>query len=824
MLRFLIFTFLLFSISFIAAKNSNDSIPLASIQKLNSRSNETHPLVSPDGQRFYFVRENHDLNIGTANKNDIWVANKNSDGSWSTPVNMGFPVNNEENNTILGVALDGSTLYFTNGQTIFFTQKKGRVWSTPKELNLKAKSLKPIQGYVSVDEKIVVLSLENEQSMGSTDLFVSLKAENGDWSSPINLGLVVNSKNEENNAFLAADNRTLYFCSNGKKGFGASDWFSTQRLDDTWQNWSAPKNLGESINTSQDDVYFSFTFDGKEAYTSQKTGNDWNIRGVKMDLPSSAENVVLIKGKIKYSEGQNMASMPLKWQALHQNKSYSGFQSDSDGNFQVLLSNDLAFGFYGQDKKHFSALTYINFDENPLKKLDFDYAANKKNRKDSLNQHRSEELIIRIGQLNSEVTQLSEEGFSPKEKNKQIGKKEEQQDFSTDRDLEKLKNNFEKKDKIKNTNTTSSTTRATSIEDENANTITSDEEQSAIRKLFAQYQSIKKIEKNNQQNNSNTEISPNDDRAAIDDLVALEGVDEKRQFADFQALSLKIRQDISDEILSEIKFALYKDATNNWSNWALLKVSIEEQRLLSRLILDKKKVLIKQFEQVHKERMAGMKIKKTNSYEQIERNLYNVLLPQVRNELLTNQKEFILQEVDWNLNFLLKNALRSEFQEELQKRVERQLNTEKITLKSSFSSKKYVPQTHNESTKNIILEFFPLQKEQMIPLNGIFFKENESQLLPESQFEIIRLKKLMDENSTLKIAIQAHTHGEINFETAQRLTVARSSVVKDALVKLGIDAERITTNGYGKFAPLNPNDSAENRYKNQRIEFKILFE
>ena len=46
---------------------------------------------------------------------------------------------------------------------------------------------------------------------------------------------------------------TLYFSSKGHPGYGGFDLFMARRLDDTWQNWSKPVNLGPEINSPQDD-------------------------------------------------------------------------------------------------------------------------------------------------------------------------------------------------------------------------------------------------------------------------------------------------------------------------------------------------------------------------------------------------------------------------------------------------------------------------------------------------------------------------------------------------------------------------------------------
>ena len=86
------------------------------------------------------------------------------------------------------------------------------------------------------------------------------------------MGSVINTSKEEYSPFLASDNKTLYFSSNGHSGFGGSDIFFSKRLDDTWTNWSFPINLGESINSAKWDGYYTISAKGDYAYFISTAG------------------------------------------------------------------------------------------------------------------------------------------------------------------------------------------------------------------------------------------------------------------------------------------------------------------------------------------------------------------------------------------------------------------------------------------------------------------------------------------------------------------------------------------------------------------------
>jgi len=61
-----------------------------------------------------------------------------------------------------------------------------------------------------------------------------------------------------------------------------------------------------------------------------------------------------------------------------------------------------------------------------------------------------------------------------------------------------------------------------------------------------------------------------------------------------------------------------------------------------------------------------------------------------------------------------------------------------------------------------------------------------------------------------------------HFKTTWDLTTARAAAVVDLLVSLGVPAESLTAAGGGSFDPIVPNDSADDRAKNRRVEISLL--
>ena len=82
----------------------------------------------------------------------------------------------------------------------------------------------------------------------------------------MNMGPTINTPYDEDSPFIAVNNNTLYFASNGPTSMGGFDIFVTFR--DEENQWSEPANLGYPINSTGDDIYYTTTVDGLKGYLS----------------------------------------------------------------------------------------------------------------------------------------------------------------------------------------------------------------------------------------------------------------------------------------------------------------------------------------------------------------------------------------------------------------------------------------------------------------------------------------------------------------------------------------------------------------------------
>jgi outer membrane protein OmpA-like peptidoglycan-associated protein len=273
---------------------------------INSKFNEICPVVSPDGQKLYFTRWKHPDNLGANKNQDIWVSNWQPDRTWSKATLYPAPINNDENNAVCGITPNGKTLLLNNvygkdgtmekGVSFSFLLRTGE-WSFPKALkiiNFKNKS--EFSEYtLAPNGKVLLMTTETKDTYGGKDIYVSFLNADDSWSEPKNVGPVVNTGEAESTPFIAPDGVTMYFSSSGHVGYGNNDIFLSRRLDDTWQNWSVPENLGPIVNTPQWDGYFSVSAKGDYAYFSS-TENSIGAEDIyRIKIPEKARPLTLIQ-------------------------------------------------------------------------------------------------------------------------------------------------------------------------------------------------------------------------------------------------------------------------------------------------------------------------------------------------------------------------------------------------------------------------------------------------------------------------------------------------------------------------------------------------
>jgi len=318
---------------------------------INSGFSETAPLISPDGKMLFFSRGGHPHNIGDSKQQDIWYAELQKDGTWGAAKNIGSPLNNDAPNYVASISPDGKAMlvgnlykpdgsYGGSGMSITYLTERG--WAIPKPVIIRNyyTNATEVSYRLSIGQNVLLLSLARDDSFGSNDLYVSFILPDSTWSEPKNLGSLINTLGEESAPFLAADNTTLYFASNGRPGYGETDVFITHRLDDTWMNWSEPQNLGPEVNGKGTDLHYTISVDGDFAYTvsTEHSFGDKDIFRIATSAATKPKPVVLVYGKVSDDQTQLPLGSSIEFASETNNQLQALVGSDAkDGSFKAFL-------------------------------------------------------------------------------------------------------------------------------------------------------------------------------------------------------------------------------------------------------------------------------------------------------------------------------------------------------------------------------------------------------------------------------------------------------------------------------------------------------
>lgn len=289
------------------------------LASLNSHYAEIAPRESDDGKVLYFSRVSHPSNLGDDDDCDIWASDI-ADGVYSEPRHLSRQFNNKNINAVIMTSNNGKALYvegsyaddsITQGVTLF-TKISDSYWSKPKPVEIAEfyNNSKRSTFAFSSDMRVLVQALSRDDTYGGLDLYISFRKPDGSYSAPKNLGQVLNTSLDDGTPYISPDDKMLFFSSYGHEGFGNSDIFVSRRLDDSWAKWSAPENLGNAVNSPDWDAYFSYSADGQSAYFVSTNNDDFSECIYKIKLPEKlcVDNGKSVSGKVHGASGEPLVA------------------------------------------------------------------------------------------------------------------------------------------------------------------------------------------------------------------------------------------------------------------------------------------------------------------------------------------------------------------------------------------------------------------------------------------------------------------------------------------------------------------------------------
>ena len=227
-----------------------------------------------------------------------------------SPVSVGEGVNTEVNEYLPAMTADGKTMIFTRRvgsyEFLFESTMINGQWSKARPIEAINQHMEAGAHSISADGKLIVFtSCGRNDGYGSCDLYYS-RRKNDSWTAPRNLGPSVNSAAWDSQPCLADNGRTIYFSSNRKGTIGKKDLWITRRGPD--HRWTKPKNLGTDINTTGDEQSPFIHFDASTLYFTSNNHlgmGDYDIYKISRQDDSTWQNITNLGYPIntKYHDG-----------------------------------------------------------------------------------------------------------------------------------------------------------------------------------------------------------------------------------------------------------------------------------------------------------------------------------------------------------------------------------------------------------------------------------------------------------------------------------------------------------------------------------------
>jgi len=252
--------------------------PVNAGDSVNTEFDEYINAVTPDELYLYFTRKiprtAQTTNRSREFEEDFFRCEK-PDTAWLNAVNLGPPINTRGNEGALTISPDGKYLFFAacdrpdgyGSCDLYRAERIGSRWSDPENLGPEVNSEQwDSQPAFSSDGRTLYFASKRKGGLGSSDIWKAELMPDGSWSVPVNLGDSVNSSVEEMAPFIHPDDRTLYFSSKGHPGLGGYDLFFSRKTPAGL--WGRPVNLGYPINTHADEITLVVSAKGDLAYIS----------------------------------------------------------------------------------------------------------------------------------------------------------------------------------------------------------------------------------------------------------------------------------------------------------------------------------------------------------------------------------------------------------------------------------------------------------------------------------------------------------------------------------------------------------------------------
>jgi len=282
-------------------KNPVDFNPINLGSKINTPASEYWPSLTADDSMLVYTKSDRKIN----SQEDLYFSLKKN-GEWLAANRIQEPINTLQSEGAQTISADGKTMVFTaclrkdgyGSCDLYISKKIGEIWSKPNNIGTPINSnYKETQPCLSSDGKTLYFISNRPGGKGKFDIWMSQLNESKQWEQPINLGDSINTPEDELAPFIHFNNTTLYYSSEGHLGMGGSDLFISRKNSN--EDWSTSINLGYPINTYSNEESLIINAQGDFGFISSDMDGGYGQKDIYQFLIPPflrPEKTIFIKG------------------------------------------------------------------------------------------------------------------------------------------------------------------------------------------------------------------------------------------------------------------------------------------------------------------------------------------------------------------------------------------------------------------------------------------------------------------------------------------------------------------------------------------------
>ncbi len=276
------------------------------------------------------------------------------------------PLNSKNNEADCWVSKDGTYMLLYKDGDIYQSEFKGNNWTKPTKFKPVDSKYNETHASMNQDRTLCYFSSDRPGGRGGKDIYY-IKKTGDKWSEPKNLGRKINTKFDEESPFIHADG-ILYFSSKGHNSIGGYDIFSAEGRGGPGK-FSKPVNLGMPINSVEDDLFYFVTNNNKIAYFMSKRPEGKGRGDIyKVNYADSSLYFLTVKGNVT-NTNQTLCNVRVA-DIMNKNTIYNT-PANLSGDFSFNVKRDRNyFVALESDNHYFEAFTFsAPYDDNQTKNL-----------------------------------------------------------------------------------------------------------------------------------------------------------------------------------------------------------------------------------------------------------------------------------------------------------------------------------------------------------------------------------------------------------------------------------------------------------------------